>query len=287
VKLSVATLEAVKRVESRVIDVERRKELNWLSLVNPYSNHTSARDKHGACTGEWFIESKEFLQWHESKQSSLWLTGIPGAGKTILCSTVIDFLQRTRKVNDAVFFFYFDFSDDQKQMVEALLRSLLRQACEVMDTIPADVMDLFESSQGHSRQISLDRKTLVGLLKIVFKSLESVTIVLDALDESSEVTSLLAFLHDLTLKDCENVKWLVTSRRKQEIEDSFLSTEMTIVPLENAFVDADIRHYVGECLAQDPRLSTKPDRIKQQIEVVLTEKARGMLVKPSLRQRVY
>jgi KaiC/GvpD/RAD55 family RecA-like ATPase len=278
IRLSASTLEAVRRVELRVIDVERQKILSWLSSVNPYSNHTSARDKHGASTGDWFIESGEFAQWRQEENKSLWLTGIPGAGKTVLCSTVIQFLQKNRKVFETVFIFYFDFSDDQKQTLQALLRSLIAQACELLDTIPSEVIDLFEKSRGYSPHRSLDYKVLLGLLKCVLATFESVNIVLDALDESSELSNVLGFLHDLKSSDFENVRLLVTGRRKQEIENSMHSNGTNIITLDNAFVDADIRRYVRECLMRDPKLMSKPARIKQQIEDVLAQKAKGMLV---------
>jgi NACHT domain len=278
IKLGSTTLEAVTRNETRAIYVERRRVLGWLSAANPYSNHTAARDKCGASTGGWLFESSEFLKWHQNEQRSIWWTGIPGAGKTILCSTVIEFLQQNRKVNEAVLIWYFDFSDDHKQSLDALLRSLLAQACELLDTIPSEVTDLFETNNGHPRHLSLDRRTLLDLLKNIFASFDAVTVVIDALDESSEVSGVLGFFHDLNGTDFENVKWLVTSRQKQEIEDSLLGTQIAVMPLDNAFIDADIRCYLGDCLTRDPKLSSKPARIKQQIEDVLTEKAHGMLV---------
>lgn len=277
-KLSAATLEAMKRVEKRTIDVERRRLLSWLSLVNPYSNHTAARDKRGASTGQWFIDSQEFLRWRQGTQTSLWVTGIPGAGKTVLCSTVIDYLQHSRKVNEAVIIFYFDFSDDQKQTLESLLRSLLRQLCEILDTIPPELVDLFESSHGRTRPLSVDRRTLVDLLKTIFKDLESITLLLDALDECSESSSVLDFLRDLMENESRDVRWLVTSRRTQEIEDSLLTTGATVVTLDHELIDADIRLHVTDRLANDPKLSSRPARIKREIEDVLTDKAHGMFV---------
>lgn len=278
IKLTTTTLETMTRNESRAIYMERRRVLSSLSMVNPYSNHTAARDKHGTSTGDWLLVSGAFVMWQQDKHSSLWLNGIPGAGKTILCSTAIDFLQKNRDVNEAVLIWYFDFSDDQKQLLDALLRSLLAQACELLDQIPPEVMDLFVTDKEHTRHPSLDRKTLLDLMKTVFASFDNVMIVVDALDESSEVSSVLGFLHDLKGTAFENVKWLVTSRQKQEIGESLLGIQTGVVSLDNTFVDADIRCFISQCLTRDPKLSSKPARIKQQIEDTLTEKAHGMFV---------
>ena len=204
--------------------------LSWLSSVNPYSDHDSARDKCGTSTGHWFINCGKFLQWLQEKQGSLWLTGIPGAGKTVLLSTVIDCLLWKRKVNEAVVIFYFTFSDGQKKMLDALLRSVLSQACALLDEIPSEVMHSFRTSQGGSR-LSFDRNTLLWFLKNVLASFDSFTMVIDALDESSDVPSVLVFLQDLKSTGFESVKWLVTSRQQQAIEYSLLSIKTPVVIL--------------------------------------------------------
>jgi ankyrin repeat domain-containing protein 50 len=249
VRLSTTTLEAVRNVESRLVDDERQKILSWLSPVNPYTNHTSARDKHEATTGLWFLNSSDFHTWEQGNHCSLLLTGIPGAGKTVLCSTIIDFLQKRRKVDEAVLVFYFDFSDDQKQSVNALLRSLLAQSCSLLDAVPSEIIHLFETSRRSSKRPTFDRHTLSDLLKTVLTSFDSVTIILDALDESSEVSGVLGLLHDFS-KEFDNVRWLVASRQQQEIEESLSIIASSTVSLDNAGVDADIRRSRSEAFFQ-------------------------------------
>lgn len=58
------------------------------------SNHnTSAKLRHGD-TGSWFLSSNEFQQWLNDDASPLfWLHAIPGAGKTVLTSSVINYLK--------------------------------------------------------------------------------------------------------------------------------------------------------------------------------------------------
>jgi Cdc6-like AAA superfamily ATPase len=46
-------------------------------------------------TGQWLIESDEFKTWLNGTRKTLYCPGIPGAGKTMLISIVIDHLLNT------------------------------------------------------------------------------------------------------------------------------------------------------------------------------------------------
>jgi hypothetical protein len=64
---------------------KRRNVLQWLSDVDPTSNHGDARDKHKQPeTGSWLLKYKAFEQWKDQEGQILWMHSIPGAGKTVL-----------------------------------------------------------------------------------------------------------------------------------------------------------------------------------------------------------
>lgn len=48
----------------------------WLAAPLPSSNHNTAIEKKQPCTGEWFIQSKEFAEWKMGTSSFIWLNGI-------------------------------------------------------------------------------------------------------------------------------------------------------------------------------------------------------------------
>ena len=64
--------------------------LCWLGLNYVSANHTAARDKYEPKTGSWFLTSDTFIEWSNALNSSLWLHGKPGFGKTILSSSIIE-----------------------------------------------------------------------------------------------------------------------------------------------------------------------------------------------------
>ena len=97
-----------------VIDQKQKEILNWLKCNDPSINHESACNKREPTTGNWFLEGEIFHRMDGRKYASLWLHGIPGAGKTVLCSTVIEHVKTLCDNDDRYAYFYFDFNDPQK-----------------------------------------------------------------------------------------------------------------------------------------------------------------------------
>ncbi|CAN9442142.1 unnamed protein product [Alternaria alternata] len=72
-----------------VVNAERRKILDNFLSVNPEDSfRTNTRIRH-ATTGFWLTRTDEFTKWMQGSNLHLWLSGIPGAGKTILSSLII------------------------------------------------------------------------------------------------------------------------------------------------------------------------------------------------------
>ena len=77
-----------REAETRVtIDEHRQKVLNSFGTIDPRRNHDMSRKLRHPNTGLWLTESPEFKSWLTTKNASLWLYGIPGAGKPSLFFT--------------------------------------------------------------------------------------------------------------------------------------------------------------------------------------------------------
>ncbi|KAF2811530.1 HET-domain-containing protein [Mytilinidion resinicola] len=84
-------------------DARLGKIRQWLSPPDPSLNYEKALKQRQADTGLWFLESDEFAKWKIDTGSFLWLHGIPGCGKTILSSIILQnvlkhFAKNTGKV---------------------------------------------------------------------------------------------------------------------------------------------------------------------------------------------
>ncbi|KAK2050877.1 hypothetical protein LY76DRAFT_529594, partial [Colletotrichum caudatum] len=103
-------------------DSHLQKMKNWLLPPDTSVNSNKARESWQEGTRVWFLESAAFREWKEGCRRYLWLYGMPGSGKTVLSTTILD---RLEQMNDRVTLdFFFDFSDADKQKPDDMCRSL-------------------------------------------------------------------------------------------------------------------------------------------------------------------
>jgi hypothetical protein len=270
--------------KDRSHDQEERlgKICSWLSTPDPSTNYHKAHKQRQAETGLWLLESAKFAEWKESAASRLWLYGIPGCGKTILSSTVIEHLLRhcyddTRMVTA---YFYFDFNDTQKQNAELMLCSLLCQLLQRSVMIPKGVDALFSSCENGKRRPSLH--ALLEVTRQATQEFTQVYIVLDALDECARRSELMDMLETVAGWRLDNLHLLMTSRKERDIETSLESYvgEENAVCLQKDVVDQDIQRYVQQRLRDDKSLTKWNTNavISQEIEAALMRGVRGMYV---------
>lgn len=101
-------------------------------------------------------------------------------------------------------------------------------------------------------------------------------ILLDALDECTDREDLLEFIETLTGWSIDSLHVLTTSRKKNDISLSLEPLVSCQLRIQSALVDADIRVYILERLANDRKLKRLPVEIQKEIEVVLMRGAKGM-----------
>ncbi|XP_014553175.1 hypothetical protein COCVIDRAFT_75541, partial [Bipolaris victoriae FI3] len=273
---------AILKHKGRSHDQEEKlgKICSWLSAPDPSTNYHKAHKQRQAETGLWLLDSACFARWKASGASRLWLYGIPGCGKTILSSTVIEHLLQHCHVDASMVtaYFYFDFNDTQKQDPELMLRSLLRQLLQRSIMIPKGVDALFSACENGQRQPSLH--ALLELTLQVMRQFTHAYIVLDALDECTQRQELMCMLETVAAWQLENRHILMTSRKERDIEsslESYIKEEDTIC-LQRDVVDSDIRRYVQQRLSDDKTLTkwNKDAAIRQEIEAALMQGACGM-----------
>jgi hypothetical protein len=84
-------------IKNSLEDTERRekreKVLNWLRSADPAIKHLASRRLHQPGSNNWFLQAESFKEWEQTSNQTLWIHGIPGAGKTIICSTIIDHVE--------------------------------------------------------------------------------------------------------------------------------------------------------------------------------------------------
>jgi Cdc6-like AAA superfamily ATPase len=276
----------VKDTKSTVQDIslgQRQAEIEkWLSPPDPSTNYNEALKQRQEGTGLWLLHTPAYINWKIEQPSALWLHGIPGCGKTILSSTIVQDAKSTLP-SGTILYFYFDFNDNHKQTFDSMIRSLISQLCCQSEDAWKRLSSFFLSCAGGRRQPST--ASLCQLFFQMIDDLEYVYIVLDALDECTTrmepcSEGLLYWISDLMGSGRTNIRLLVTSRPEEDIESTLsgLIDKEHIVPIQSNLISSDISTYIctrvrkGEGLK---RWQKYPD-VQQKIEETLIRKADGM-----------
>ncbi|KAI1355972.1 putative zinc finger protein [Xylaria sp. FL0043] len=167
-------------------DLQRTRDVhNWLRATNveiDQDTHTKARAEYPG-TGRWLLETVFFQEWFDPKFPTipplLWLNGIPGAGKTILASLIIE---EARNLNPApiVLFFYCKYENPERDNFVALGRSLLAQFLKQdIGLLPT----LYQRSCRSGESVLKSPALIEDLLNLAFGNCRSAYIILDGLDE--------------------------------------------------------------------------------------------------------
>jgi hypothetical protein len=171
-------------------------------------------------------------------------------------------------------FFYFDFNDPKKQIVQSLICSLVTQFSRRRAGIPEGLDTLFLNCLDGQYQPTT--ASLTTILRDILSGFHHAYIVLDALDECIEQDDLLSFLEEITGWGLGNLHILATSRPDQITRECLVSRITAAIDLQSAVVDADILTHVRERLQNDIRLRKWPLKVKDEIQVSLMEGAKGM-----------
>ena len=231
-------------------------------------------NSRGSMIAKDVFQSWQALSRLLPEKSEADLEGFPG--KSVLCSTAINFALR-RKRSDreiGVAFFYFTFNDNSKQDESAMLRALLLQLSDQVQNNNADLTELhYKYPTGVPSS-----PALIAYLQHVIQKFGHVYIIIDALDESPRSSSREHVLNALeTMRNwgLQCLHLLVTSRDERDIRESFDLSPAYQVKMQNSGIDKDIRNFISGRLNTDRRLkNVLPYRERAQES--LAARAKGM-----------
>lgn len=253
-------------------DRQEKEVYAWLHATDPSELHEKWCETYEPGTGEWLFRSPEWTSWLEERTRCLWVHGIPGAGKTIFASHLIETVSLRCKHHGPRFacvYYYCYFGHSQDETIP-FLRWLLLELCRQLDCIPPVVLDLHRYGG-----VPTARKLLAAIEQVV-QVFDKVFVFLDAVDESQERENLLRVLKSLaTEARFENVRLLATSREYMDIEEVMINISIP-VSMRNGLLDQDIALYIRSKLDSHPKLRRWSVDFREQVFQALTAKANGM-----------
>ncbi|MDI1486542.1 MAG: hypothetical protein OHK93_005773 [Ramalina farinacea] len=256
------------------LDEERRAALSKVSPVDAAISHLKARKKHQVGTGDWLLASKQYLEWVDGVASFFWINGIPGCGKTILCSVAIeDLIQNHQqyKVRTAVAYYYFNFQTREEQQFVNLLRSITLQLSCQCPRLPNSVQKL----QWQPEWV-FSCEYLVGIIEDLLKEFQDVYIVIDALDECEQNEEVLRWIEGLLEKKNDQLHVLVSSRQDYHFQLELERLASLMLKLDQQTFAKDIETYIHERLSTDPRMKKWPSDVRDDIKQSLVSNAGGL-----------
>ncbi|KAI4735291.1 Pfs, NACHT and ankyrin domain protein [Aureobasidium sp. EXF-12298] len=279
-KLAINFRDARECIQEVRLNQHEREIRDWLSAPDPSTNYTDALEKRHEGTGTWFTGGQAFADWRKQSTSFLWLHGIPGCGKTVLSSTIIEQLNSLITPGHVLLYFYFTFTDANKRTLENMLRSLVYQLYQKQPDAQEPLNQLWRSLRAKKDYQQLSKKSLGDIMLVMLSKVTEVSIVLDALDESITRNDVLAWLRDVLEATSFTCRILVTARREQDIESAlqrWMRPEDSL-SIQQDDVHEDIKAYVGHTVRSSEELvrwRERPD-VQDEIETELVERADGM-----------
>ncbi|KAJ7879052.1 ankyrin repeat-containing domain protein [Mycena olivaceomarginata] len=252
---------------------ERDKILDWCSPINSFLRHADISSTQQSGTGTWLLQNRLIEQWRLGTPRIVWCRGMPGAGKTVLSSMVVDDLRAnldSQSVGVAVI--YLNHKETEIQTPSNLLAALWRQLTFGRPLSP-DAHQMYAKHREQRTRPSLD--DIYSLLCSTLSELANAFIIIDALDEypESQRDILLHYLSTLP----PTARIMLTSRPHITIKHVIADSEA----LEIRATEDDIRRYVNAQISKSVRLcnhiSNRPE-LREEIETNIVQRSDGMFL---------
>ena len=268
--------ESNKRQETQEQQQERRAILDWLTPIDYGTQQSDFIGRRQEGTGQWLLDSAEFQAWLTADGGTLFCPGIPGAGKTILTSIVVDELTKLSSTDPTigVAYIYCNFRRQDEQKIDSVLMSLLKQLVESQPSMPGCVRDLHDQHQIKRTRPSLDE--ISRSLQAVIGTYSRAFIIIDALDECNVSDGcrekLVSRLFNLQGKCNTNI--FATSRPISSIEKAFEGKPA----LEIRASEHDVRKYLHGHMSRLPEFVKRKPELQDEIETEIIKVVEGMCV---------
>lgn len=263
------------RQHDRETAEEQRAILAWLTPAEYIHQHRDFINRREAGTGQWLLNSEEYQRWTVTEKETLFCSGIPGAGKTILTSIVVDDL--TARFNNnrdiGVAYIYCNFQRQDEQTAPNLLASLLKQLSQQRLSLPDNVKSLYNDHKNKPARLFF--KEISEALQSVIVSYHRAFVIVDALDEY-RTSDRMQFLTEISgIQAKTNLNVFATSRSIPEISERFKDA----ISLEVCASEEDVRRYVDGHMSRLPSFVDRDQKLQGEIKSGISQSVGGMYVK--------
>ncbi|KAF8334518.1 hypothetical protein F5887DRAFT_650253 [Amanita rubescens] len=182
--------------------------------------------------GQWILQRQEYKMWKQGQLRLLWLKGIPGAGKTVLTSVVIEDVKGA--LGCQYIYGFCDQLNGKKRKPTNLLCSLLGQLLKRTSTGDPKALSILRNQCEMKSLFQIG--DLTNLIMELSPATEKTFVVIDGLDKCDSLDILLPHLLELAKK----LYVFVSSRDHPDIRHHFQDQTHYMISAD------DIRHDVQQ-----------------------------------------
>ncbi|KAM5353453.1 hypothetical protein ACJ41O_000103 [Fusarium nematophilum] len=273
-----AIQDQTRQQEKRHQDDRDKQCLKDLRETDPRDDKTRIQDTKGGLLRDsyrWILDHDDFQRWRDDPQSQLlWIKGDPGKGKTMLLCGIIDELEK--EPNNRLSYFFCQATEARLSNATAVLRGLIYL---LVDQQPSLISHVRKKHDHAGKQLFEDGNAWEALSKILAAmlndpSLDGAILIVDALDECKTNRHQLL---DLIAKP-SRVKWIVSSRNWQDIEEKLDNTENKVrlhLELNKDSISNAVDTYIGYKVDRLARHKKYDKETRDTVEIHLTSNADG------------
>lgn len=230
----------------------------------------SKRWTKGTC--DWVLSHPSFEQWARDEKKSpniLWLHALPGSGKSIISSFIIQYLLK----RSFCVYYFFRFADQLKRSLSTCLRTVAYQIASKLPEFRLAIRDVKFSTGAIEKT---DAKVIWDQLfvGVLFKLRVSATMywIIDGLDESDNSQLLVELMKDIA-NSSSPIRVLLVSRQNDDLISTFDRLSV-VVPSVYLPVE-DTKRDIKTCIEREVRYMKAPDNFKSLVVEKLVSGANG------------
>ncbi|KAL8635571.1 MAG: hypothetical protein Q9226_009343, partial [Calogaya cf. arnoldii] len=252
--------------------------LEWFDFREPLRRTNTTRANG---TGTWLVESPEFRHWLENHEKdylsrTVWIHGAPGVGKSVLCGTVIEYLQKKPAKPEAelptIAYYYCDSSSATKRTPFDVCKALILQMqSQCQEPLPA-LQAAYRNAALHNRSHISDADDVCSLFCSVAAEMKSSYIIIDGLDECTDIATVIKWLVNAT-SSINSLRLIIFSRDTLEIRKGLIGFPSLCLTADS--MKPDIQIYLSNAVLSLP---CDTQQMKEHVLKVLYHKADGMFL---------
>ncbi|KAH7022161.1 hypothetical protein EDB80DRAFT_758350 [Ilyonectria destructans] len=250
-KIKKSSREHERRLADLADEIGKDSKHSHDQLVEFKGNLDTLRDRHDQHTAEWLLDWAEFKAWMETDNETIFCPGIPGAGKTILTSIVVQEITTNfiRDENIGVAYIYCHFRRRDQKNADDLFANLLKQLADGRRSLPESVRFLYNKYKDQRKRPPLDENFTT--LQYVAALYSRVFIIVDGLDECQTASRKSFLLEIFALRAKCRANIFATSRPIPEVTERFKGLKSLEIRASGEDIERYLEGHIGQLSAFD------------------------------------